>query len=42
MKLITILQAGALCVLAIYGAAAANSSDATAPCPPTQATCARP
>lgn len=32
MKLVTILQAGALFVLALYGAAAAKSADAPAPC----------
>ncbi len=43
--MITILQAGALCVLALYGAAAAKSGDAPqVPCPAnlTQAVCDRP
>lgn len=41
MKLITILQAGALCVLALYGAASAKSADAPASCPAekSQAVC---
>ena len=36
MKLMTILQAGALFLLALYGAAAAKSVDAPAPCPANQ------